>query len=68
MPVVGPPDEIRRTAGFSSDLEDLGIPFVLPDTVTFDDEPVPDVGFHGCLSPGADPESSKASPESRGLR
>lgn len=59
MPVVGPPDEIRGAAGFSSDLEDLGIPFVLPDVVTLDDEPVPDVGFHGSPLPGAGPDRSR---------
>jgi hypothetical protein len=30
VPIVGPPDQIWRATGFPSDLENLGIPIVLP--------------------------------------
>jgi hypothetical protein len=46
VPIVGPPDQIWRAIGFPSDLEDLGIPIVLPHVVTPDDEPVPNAGLH----------------------
>jgi hypothetical protein len=47
--VVGPPDEVRRAAVVSVDLDDLRVAIGFTHVVTLDDQPVADVRLHDAL-------------------
>jgi hypothetical protein len=52
VPVLHPPDQVRRGASRAPHLEDLRFALVLPDVVTADDQSIPDVRVHRSTSPG----------------